>query len=128
MGCVVGYFVGGILELGQLIRSHTVEVAADFRELFSVGLWEVPPAEAVLLVRALFSDSRSRLHASHAGWEHPVSREWLLLADTWDLSLRKALPRNGRFRPYPRPFGKQKIGGRGRRTAREALRILRPDS
>ncbi len=119
------YRHGGIQELGQLIASRPVEVAADFRDLFSVGLSEVPPGEAVLLVRALMRDPRSRLHAGEAGWDYPISREWLLLADLWDLQLQKAV-RRGQFKPYPRPFGKQKLGGRRRRSVSEALRILRP--
>jgi hypothetical protein len=121
------YQHGGIQELGQLIVSRPVEVAADLRELFSVGLSEVPPAEAVLLVRALMRDPRSRLHAGEAGWDYPISREWLLLADLWDLQLQKAV-RRGQFKPYPRPFGKQKLGGRRRRSVSEALRILRPQN
>lgn len=126
MGVGGWHQVGGILELGQLILSNPVEVAADFRELFHTGIWDVPPAEAVLLVRALMRDPRSRLHAATARWDHPISREWLILADIWDLEFQKAA-RKGAFRPYPRPFGKQKLGGRRRRTATEALRILRPN-
>lgn len=118
---------GGIFELGQLIAARRVEVAGDFREFFSIGVTEVPPGEAVLLARALMRDPRSRLHAVEAGWDHPISREWLLLADLWDLELQKAVQR-GRFKPYPRPFGKQKLGGRRRRTASEALSILRPQN
>lgn len=121
------YQRGGIFELGQLITARPVEVAADFRDLFSVGVVEVSPAEAVLLVRALMRDPRSRLHAVEAGWDYPVSREWLLGADLWDLELQKAVKRS-QFKPYPRPFGKQKMGGRSRRTASEALRILRPQN
>lgn len=119
------YQRGGIFELGQIVASRPAEIAGDFRELFSVGVADVPPAEAALLVRALMRDPRSRLHAVEAGWDHPISREWLLLADLWDLELQKSV-RRGQFKPYPRPFGKQKLGGRGRRTAAEALMILRP--
>jgi len=85
--------------------------------------------EACLLLRALVEDSRSRLAARLAGWKHPVSREWMMLADVHDavVSTTAGLKNPQRFhvtRPWP---GKgERLGGGVKRTASQALAILRP--
>jgi len=67
--------------------------------------------ELVDLVRALLRDPSSRLNAVLAGWEFPVSREWLALTDLFDMQLSSKSKRKPK--PYPRPYDKSKtrIGG-----------------
>lgn len=73
-------------------------------------------------------EPRSWLHAAIAGWQHPVSREWIALADLYDITAARGMKR--RPQPYPRPMTTRtkKIGGKRtvRRTLSDALAILRP--
>lgn len=79
-----------------------------------------------MLVQQLGSNPLSRFTAAEQGWERPVSYEWLILADLYDLQRAKASKR--RSRPYPRPTTKRKkLGGSNkRRSVKELLSILRP--
>ena len=78
------------------------------------------------LLAQLASNPQSRFTAAELGWERPVSFEWLLLADLYDLQRAKASKR--RSRPYPRPTTKRtKLGGGKRRSLKEVLSILRPN-
>lgn len=89
----------------------------------------MPVWEACFLVRVLLADTRSRVASKLAGWSHPVSREWMLLAQLHDavLDTTQGLKNPERFH-LPRPWasGRTKLGG-GKRTAREALKLLRPN-
>lgn len=78
-------------------------------------------------MQQLAANPASRFVAAEQGWERPVSWEWLLLADLYDLQRAKASRR--RSRPYPRPTTKRtKLGGSNkRRSIREVLSILRPN-
>lgn len=80
-----------------------------------------------MLVSQLGSNPLSRFTAAEQGWERPVSYEWLLIADLYDLQRAKASKR--RSRPYPRPTTKRtKLGGANkRRSIKDVLRILRPN-
>ena len=58
-----------------------------------------------MLLRELITDPSSHLGAAHAGWDHPYSREALILADLWDLQVAANTDRKKRRpKPYPRPF------------------------
>lgn len=83
--------------------------------------------ECYLLVAQLNGNPLSRFTAAEQGWERPVSFEWLLLADLYDLQRATASKR--RSRPYPRPTTKRtKLGGANkRRSIKDVLRILRPN-
>lgn len=85
-------------------------------------------AEAYQLVLVLMSDPTSWLHAAEAKWKHPVSREWMMLADVFDLQHAKASKRRPKPLPRPWPDRSVKIGGKKtvRRSAAEVLAILRP--
>lgn len=96
---------GGILGLCRLLDEHRSEAAADFRAIYGVSLWGVPIVEAFHLTRQLMRDPSSRLQAAAAGWGHPVSREWIVLSDLFDLqhvSKSKRKPKD-----YARPWDKQ---------------------
>jgi hypothetical protein len=86
--------------------------------------------EIYLLTKSLLSDPESRVQAAVAGWDHPVSREWIILAQQFDLA--HAAASKNRPKPMPRPWPDNKTKMGGKRTVRrsiEAVRaILRPDS
>lgn len=75
----------------------------------------------------LGQNPESRFTAAEMGWERPVSWEWLLLADLYDMERAKGSKR--RSRPYPRPTTKRtKLGGSNkRRSIADVRRILRPN-
>lgn len=58
--------------------------------------------EALRLAQGLATDPSSMLGSSLAGWEHPVSREALVLMDLFDLQHISKSKR--RPPPYPRPW------------------------
>lgn len=64
--------------------------------------------EALRLARMLAVDPTSQLGAALAGWDHPVSREALVLMDIFDLEHIVAWAQGGgkgaKPRPYPRPW------------------------
>lgn len=71
--------------------------------------------EAWSLTNALAADPESRVHAALAGWDHPRSFEWFMLADLWDLLARINTPKGKKAATYPRP------GDKGKRVAKPGL-------
>lgn len=128
-GGVSGVGAGGIYRLGRVASEHPHLLAADFREMYGVSPWGVPIREACLLLRALLEDSRSRVAAQAAGWKHPATREWMMLAQLHDavIDTTPGLKDASRYHmPRPWPAKGEKLGGSAKRTAAEALAILRP--
>jgi hypothetical protein len=80
------------------------------------------------LVQMLRLDPTSRMYASIAGWNHPVTREAMVLMDLYDL--QHASKSKRRPKPYPRPWplASKKLGGKKtvRRSVTDVLAILRP--
>lgn len=75
----------------------------------------------------LLLDPRSRFQAAVAGWQHPTSWGDLIAMDGYDLAAAKVL--RDKATPYERPWMKaKKVKPRKRRTADEALAILRPSA
>lgn len=61
--------------------------------------------EAVSLTRMLCQDPTSWVAAAIAGWDHPVSREALMLMDVYDLTVAiNTDHKKSRPKPYPRPW------------------------
>lgn len=123
---MVGVGPGGIRTLGRLLTKHPSEVAYDLRSLCSVGLGEVRPAELWLLVQGLLRDTRSWLFAKVNDWEYPVSREWLLAADQFDMFARANTPKRHQrsLKPHPRPFATSKrYGGKRKNKPRTAAEV-----
>ena len=83
---------GGILQLLDLIRDHRGALEYDLRSRLHLALTDIGRAvswgEGCRLVRELLIDPGTHLFAAVAGWEHPVSHEWLVL-----VSLRNAFVR-----------------------------------
>jgi hypothetical protein len=102
---------GKIRGVLRLIEQHPAALAYDFRARFGLPItsvfdgrmgWE----EAWQLVQELAADPTSHLAAAVAGWDHPMSREALILADLFDLTVAANTDkrRRGRSKSYPRPF------------------------
>lgn len=90
-----------------------------------MSAWDVRAPELLSLFSALLQDPRSRLHAAAAGWLHPISREAMYTIDLIEVLLMR-WSEKGKFKPIPRPWSTAKRRSVKRRTAEEALRILRP--
>lgn len=63
----------------------------------------MPWGEAWRLTHVLAGDPSSYVAAALGEWEHPVSREWLVLANLIDAFV-SANTRKGKPKPYPRPW------------------------
>lgn len=82
----------------------------------------MPWGEALRLFDILKNDPSSQIASSIAGWQHPVSREALVLFDLFDVQhMSKAKKRPA---PYPRPWLASERKRIGRGMAREQLRAL----
>ena len=95
----------GALEYDWRTRFHAhLDVLDDDGPSWSWGeLWR--------LVEIVGHDPSSQLAAAISGWEHPVSREWLALADLWDV-LVAVNTHKGSPGHYPRPWAKTDPGTR----------------
>jgi len=60
--------------------------------------------EAWRLTLVLARDPSSQVAAAVAGWPHPVTREWAVIADLFDLQHKVAS--QNKSKPLPRPWGK----------------------
>lgn len=90
-----------------------------------MGMDRVPSemswSEAFRLIKILRDDPSSALASALAGWDYPISREALLLADQFDL-LHQANsdPKKSKPKPHPmRPWKQSK----GRETERRGSKI-----
>jgi len=82
--------------------------------------------ELWLLVQGLLRDTRSWLFARVNEWEYPVSREWLVAVDQFDMFARANTPKKYQrsLKPYPRPFQTSKrYGGRRKNKPRTAAEV-----
>jgi hypothetical protein len=74
-----------------------------------------------MLIQGLLKDTRAWLFAAVNEWDYPVSREWLIAADQFDLFARANTPKKYQrhLKPHPRPFGTEKrYGGRKKNKKR----------
>lgn len=83
-------------------------------------------AEAYRLTLVLAADPSSQIGATLAGWDHPTSREALILMDAYDLSARVAAGGRRKTKPYPRPWPdkSKRTFGAGRGMPIEQMRAL----
>lgn len=110
-----------------MIDAHRGAFEYDWRTRFHLPLTAVGKSmtwgEAYRLTQALSTDPASAVAASLADWEHPVSRESLILMDVFDSS--EASRAGRKAKRYPRPYGdktKRRIGRA--RMSRQELRDL----
>jgi len=75
--------------------------------------------EAWMLIQQLVADPSSHLGAAHAGWDYPINREAMVLADLWDLTVAANTDKKkGLAKPYPRPFERK---GASKKSARPTV-------
>lgn len=82
-------------------------------------------SEAVLLVSMLLRDPTSWLQAKVNEWKHPVSMEWMLNANIFDVTL--ASNSKGKVQPMERPWPSthaNRIGGRTKLPQNKIREIL----
>lgn len=92
-----------------MIDAHRGAFEYDWRTRFGKPLRVVGRSmswgEALRLTKILLSDPSSLVTAHAAGWEHPVTREDMVLRDLFDLTHQAALAGSKkRAKPYPRPW------------------------
>lgn len=111
-------------------------MTADFRTFYGVSIHqigkEVSYLEAYRLLSVLLRNPSSWVAAKQAGWEHPATNEWMVLAHTYDLLGQANFTKN-KPKPYPKPWknkGREKLGTSVKQSARavlEKLRIMNPN-
>jgi len=121
---------GGILKLLELIEEHTSAVAYDFRSRFNVSYLEIGKSvtllEAIHLVSILLQEPSSWLQAAVRNWQYPVSYEWTVAANTYDL-LAQVNSGKKKPKPYPTPWAKkeQKIRPKQRQSRAMVIKRLK---
>lgn len=117
--------LGGIQQLIDVIDEHRGAVEFDLRARFGLPLDAVGSTlswgESIRLIRLLASDPANWLTAQMQGWDHPWSRETMLLADIFDLTYRAAGVKKPK--PYPRPWPER----RDTRQLRPAPEVTQAD-
>jgi hypothetical protein len=99
-----------------MAEEHPSAIRADFRSHFHIS-WDDAGdkytwLEAIHLVNILLKDPTSWLAAEKVKWKHPVSYEWMLLADQLDI-LVAVNSQKGKAKRTPRPWlddGAERIG------------------
>lgn len=99
---------GGILGLLDLIEEHPGAVEYDWRTRFHAPASEIGLSfgwgEALRLVKILRADPSSMIAAALEGWDHPISREALILMDQFDLDLQVATGGKAKDKHPGRPY------------------------
>lgn len=119
-----------ILTLLDLFEEHRSAFEYDWRTRFHLPLDDVGHGmswgEGWRLTHELLNDVTSHVAAAAAGWPHPITREWAVLADVYDLLARVNSERKRKPKPYPRPWDKNKKRfGRATRPQSEIRAALR---
>jgi hypothetical protein len=124
-------FIGGILRFRELLEQHPVALAADFRNRYTLSIFEAGETysykEAIYLAAALLNDTNSLFFASYHEWDYPASQEFLALADLFDLTF--AINSKKKKQKYRRPFKIEKEGvtryGQTTKSKEDIEKILR---
>ncbi len=81
--------------------------------------------EAILLISVLMRDPSSWLQAADSEWKYPVTQEWMVLKNTYDL--HAAINSKKKAKPYPTPWlseDTQKIGSNKRQKREHVIDLL----
>ena len=120
---------GGIFRLLELMDAFPAEITYDFRSRFGLGLDDIGDRvsylETLYLVSILLRDPSSWLQAAESKWDHPVSREWQVATNTYDLLA--IVNSKNKPKPYPTPWpaeGSSKIGSTRAKTREDVLKQL----
>lgn len=88
--------------LERIVRFHEGALVYDLRKL-NVDPNTVGNDELYLLATYMLKDPASWLHAEIAEWEFPVSPEWAMLAEIYDIHMAISTKEKP---TYPRPWVK----------------------
>jgi hypothetical protein len=79
--------------------------------------------ELLLIIDPLMRDPTSWTHSAVAGWKHPITQEWAVLAATYDL-LAQVHSGKRKPKPFPRPWPDPNVKAKGkvRKDARDILK------
>lgn len=119
---------GKIRAVLELIGDYPEAVTYDFRARF--GLSPSAPFKGAVtwdemwdLISALMNDPSSTLCAAANGWDYPISREAITLADLYDLTLSANTSKADRpkIKPHPRPWGDQEANKSSRPTVSQEV-------
>lgn len=123
---------GGILALLELIEEHRGALEYDWRTRFHVGLDRLPVemsyGEAYRQVLNLANDPSTMFSAKLGGLTHPVTREWLALADLIEMTAHAAGDAKYRYPKRPNPgeaADTSRVGDTGGRSPAEVMALLR---
>lgn len=124
-----GSWPGGSIKVREIISDHTSAVAYDFRSQFGVSYLEIGRSltylEASHLIAILIQSSDSWLCAAVAEWKYPVSNEWTVLANTYDLLAQ--VNSKKKPKPYQRPWkdpSSNKLGSNSKQSRSDVIRRL----
>jgi hypothetical protein len=116
------------------MSDHPAEIAFDFRSKFQISFEEIGNTvsylEALMLTSVLLRDTTSWLGAARQGWKFPVSREWIVLQDHYNMTL--GVNTKKRQKPYPTPWENSKgkkvgnVGGRSQQEILDRLELMNP--
>lgn len=113
-----------------MIDAHQGAIEYDWRTRFRLSLAEVGDtmswSEAVRLSYILRADPSSATAAAIEGWDHPISREALILMDQYDLDRQVAGDKRwkGYERPWKRKGDVKHHGNAGGRSRAEVVAIF----
>lgn len=119
-----------------MIDAHRGAFEYDWRARFQLPTSVIGDSmtwgEALRHVNSLTRDPSSHVAAAVHEWEHPVSREALVLMATYDLQLARAWVEGGKKgskpEPYPRPWKREaevtRLGNTDGMTNEQVRQIL----
>lgn len=126
-----GSAAGGILKLLEIAGDYPSEIAYDFRSRFQLSYQEIGVSvsyeEACYLVAVLLRDTSSWLCAAKSSWTYPVSRDWIVTQDLYNLTLLINSNRKKKPQMYPTPWEQnkgKKVGNTKGRSQAEIIKRL----
>lgn len=124
-----GSWPGGSIKVREIISDHTSAVAYDFRSRFGVSYLDIGRSmtylEATHLIAILVQSSDSWLCSALADWKHPVSNEWTVLANVYDLLAQ--VNSKKKPKPYQRPWkttDTSKLGSKNVQSRSDVIKRL----
>jgi hypothetical protein len=106
-----------LVELLVLFNENPAALAADFRSIFNLSIFDMgikyTYLEAILLASKLKGMPNSYFQAYINKWDYPVSPEYIVLTEVYNII--KATnwdKKKGKLKPYPMPYAKTVAGGK----------------
>lgn len=106
--------------LKRLVNQYEAELVYDLRKI-NIDPATVSFEELELLVKIFARDPESWFQAAVNGWKYPVSHEWIVLANQYDMNAQLNSKRKPKPIARPWPSGNETKIGTARPDAREIL-------